>query len=65
MADISQLATVEGWEGEGEWGSKLPIYCTVITLPGSGRGAGRRVAFPPLGYESGTLPRDLVQNGVF
>ncbi len=39
LNDISQLASREG--EEGEWGIKL--------LAGSGRGAGRRVVFPPLG----------------
>jgi hypothetical protein len=45
LKDISHLASREG--EEGEWGIKLPI--SLHYLAGSGRGAGRRVVFPPLG----------------
>jgi hypothetical protein len=44
MSDISQLASrVGGCGGVGHYGHHI------IALPGSERGAGRGVAFPPLG----------------
>jgi hypothetical protein len=47
LSAISQLASRVGGGGQN------PVH--IITLPGSGRDAGRGVAFPPLGTSSWVL----------
>jgi hypothetical protein len=53
MSDISQLGSRVGG-GRGSV-AKSPH---ITTLPGSGRGAGRGVAFPPLGLKTEYIPKE-------
>jgi hypothetical protein len=55
MSDISQLDSRVG--GEGKLDNKLPISSVHYPVPGSGRGAGRAVAFPPLGLDTNNRVR--------